>query len=266
MSVELMDGNTLRASVSVAGVPADWAELPKETAALLVEFRAPDEQAQLAHEKAAAQVHGRTSNWSRPSPSVTNAFTRDAKTIGFYWKARKAFVSAVGGSRPAGTTLITEDFAVPPSRLAEACEALLELQRRHGFDAAVAGHAAHGNLHFLLAFDAAEEQDVARYAAFMDDFCRLTVERFDGSLKAEHATGRNIAPFLRAGVGRAGHGADVADQADRRPGRCARAARPAGPRPEGASARTEVHPEGGGGRPTPASSAASANRPAPAAT
>ncbi|OEU92067.1 oxidoreductase [Streptomyces abyssalis] len=196
MAVELMDGNTLRASVSVAGVPADWAELPKGTAALLVEFRTPDEAAQREREEEAAALMAQL-ELVAPVPSVTNAFTRDAKTIGFYWKARKAFVSAVGGSRPSGTTLITEDFAVPPSRLAEACEALLALQERHGFDAAVAGHAAHGNLHFLLAFDAAEEGDVARYAAFMDDFCRLTVERFDGSLKAEHATGRNIAPFLQ---------------------------------------------------------------------
>ncbi|MGH3312021.1 MAG: FAD-binding and (Fe-S)-binding domain-containing protein, partial [Streptomyces sp.] len=195
LAVELMDGNTLRASVSVAGVPADWAGLPKETAALLVEFRSPDESAQLAREKAAAEVMADL-ELVAPVASVTNEFTRDAKTIGFYWKARKAFVSAVGGARPAGTTLITEDFAVPPSRLAEACEALLELQSRHGFDAAVAGHAAHGNLHFLLAFDAAKEADVARYAGFMEEFCRLTVERFDGSLKAEHATGRNIAPFL----------------------------------------------------------------------
>ncbi|NLU73260.1 FAD-binding oxidoreductase [Streptomyces sp. HNM0575] len=196
MAVELMDGNTLRASVSVAGVPRDWAELPKETAALLVEFRSPDEEAQEEREREAAAVLAEL-ELVAPVPSVTNAFTRDPKTIGFYWKARKAFVSAVGGSRPSGTTLITEDFAVPPSRLAEACESLLALQERHGFDAAVAGHAAHGNLHFLLAFDAAKEGDVARYAAFMDDFCRLTVERFDGSLKAEHATGRNIAPFLK---------------------------------------------------------------------
>ncbi|WP_306337536.1 FAD-binding and (Fe-S)-binding domain-containing protein [Streptomyces sp. KL118A] len=195
LAVELMDGNTLRASVSVQGVPADWAGLPKSTAALLVEFRAPDEAAQEAYEAAAAKALEGL-ELVAPVPSVTNAFTRDARTIGGYWKARKAFVTAVGGSRPSGTTLITEDFAVPPDRLAEACEALLELQTRHGFDAAVAGHAAHGNLHFLLAFDAAIPADVERYAAFMDDFCRLTVERFDGSLKAEHATGRNIAPFL----------------------------------------------------------------------
>ncbi|MER0484216.1 FAD-binding and (Fe-S)-binding domain-containing protein [Streptomyces sp. Edi2] len=194
-AVELMDVNTLRASVSVAGVPADWAALPRETAALLVEFRAPDEAAREAYERAAAQVLPEL-ELIAPVASVTNAFTRDPAAIGGYWKARKAFVTAVGGSRPPGTTLITEDFAVPPDRLAEACTALRELQARHGFEAAVAGHAAHGNLHFLLAFDAADPADVARYAAFMDAFCRLTVRRFDGSLKAEHATGRNIAPFL----------------------------------------------------------------------
>ncbi|MFI0710303.1 FAD-binding and (Fe-S)-binding domain-containing protein [Streptomyces inhibens] len=194
-AVELMDGNTLRASVSVAGVPGDWAMLPKETAALLVEFRAPDEAGRQAYERAAAQVLAGL-DLVAPVASVTNVFTRDAQTIGGYWKARKAFVTAVGGSRPSGTTLITEDFAVPPDRLADACTALLELQSRHGFDAAVAGHAAHGNLHFLLAFDAAKPADVERYAAFMAEFCRLTVQRFDGSLKAEHATGRNIAPFL----------------------------------------------------------------------
>ncbi|MEU2800301.1 FAD-binding and (Fe-S)-binding domain-containing protein [Streptomyces sp. NPDC007117] len=195
IAVELMDGNTLRASVSVPGVPADWAALPRETTALLVEFRAADEAGLAAFERAADAVVAGL-ELVRPAASVTNAFTRDAGTIAGYWKARKAFVTAVGGSRPSGTTLITEDFAVPPARLADACAALLELQSRHGFDAAVAGHAAHGNLHFLLAFDAAKPADVARYDAFMQEFCALVVDRFDGSLKAEHATGRNIAPFL----------------------------------------------------------------------
>ncbi|MFE3678534.1 FAD-binding and (Fe-S)-binding domain-containing protein [Streptomyces griseus] len=195
IAVELMDGNTLRASVSVPGVPADWAALPRTTTALLVEFRAADEAGQEAFERAADAVVAGL-DLVVPAVSVTNAFTRDAGTIAGYWKARKAFVTAVGGSRPSGTTLITEDFAVPPARLADACEALLELQQRHGFDAAVAGHAAHGNLHFLLAFDAAKPADVERYDAFMQEFCALVVDRFDGSLKAEHATGRNIAPFL----------------------------------------------------------------------
>ncbi|MGW8783582.1 FAD-binding and (Fe-S)-binding domain-containing protein [Streptomyces sp. NPDC055796] len=195
LAVEVMDGNTLRASVSVEGVPADWAGLPKDTTALLVEFRAPDEAGRARYERRAAEVLAGL-DLVAPAASITNAFTRDTKTINGYWTARKAFVTAVGGARAPGTTLITEDFAVPPSRLAEACEALLALQAEHGFDAAVAGHAAHGNLHFLLAFDASKPTDVERYGAFMDAFCRMTVERFDGSLKAEHSTGRNMAPFL----------------------------------------------------------------------
>ncbi|MER5863106.1 FAD-binding and (Fe-S)-binding domain-containing protein [Kitasatospora sp. NPDC002040] len=195
LAVELMDGNTLRASAAVPGVPADWAGLPKETAALLVEFRAPDEAALAAAESVAAGLLAGLPLIT-PVASATNAFTRDPAAVGGYWKARKAFVSAIGSARPPGTTLITEDVAVPPSRLAEACEALLALQAEHGFDAAVAGHAAHGNLHFLLAFDPARQDDLDRYAAFMAAFCELTVRRFDGSLKAEHATGRNLAPFL----------------------------------------------------------------------
>ncbi|MFG3496279.1 FAD-binding and (Fe-S)-binding domain-containing protein [Streptomyces sp. NPDC047928] len=195
LAVELMDGGTLRASAAVAGVPSDWAELPRGTAALLVEFRAPDTAACAAYERAAERIVAGLAPVA-PVASVTNAFTRDPAAIGGYWRARKAFVTAVGATRPPRTTLITEDFAVPPARLAEACEALLALQAAYGFDAAVAGHAGHGNLHFLLAFDASDPADVDRYAAFMDAFCRLTVERFDGSLKAEHATGRNITPFL----------------------------------------------------------------------
>ncbi|MEW2517772.1 FAD-binding and (Fe-S)-binding domain-containing protein [Actinacidiphila alni] len=194
-AVELMDGNTLRAVVGVPGVPDDWAGLPREATALLVEFRAADATELAAYERAAGRVSDDL-GLVTPVPSADNAFTRDPERIAALWRIRKAFVTAVGGARPSGTTLITEDFAVPPELLADACAELLDLQERHGFDAAVAGHAAHGNLHFLLTFDAADPADVERYAAFMDDFCHLVVERFDGSLKAEHGTGRNIAPFL----------------------------------------------------------------------
>ncbi|MFD7729252.1 FAD-binding and (Fe-S)-binding domain-containing protein [Kitasatospora phosalacinea] len=194
-AVELMDGNTLRALAPVRGVPDDWARIPREVAALLVEFRAPDDRTLDGYEEAARRAVERLA-LVRPVESAGNAFTRDRAVAAAYWHAREAFVTAVGGARPPGTTLITEDFAVPPARLAEACTALLELQAAHGFDAAVSGHAAHGNLHFLLTFDASRPEDVRRYAAFMDAFCTMTVERFDGALKAEHATGRNLAPYL----------------------------------------------------------------------
>jgi D-lactate dehydrogenase len=216
-AVELMDRQVLAACATTPGAPPEWAALPAECAALLVEFRAADDTELAAYERAARRIcddlgligpgptpapaadpapaAGQGPDAARPG-SGHNHFTRDPDRIAALWRARKSFVAAVGGARPSGTTLITEDFAVPPDRLAEACAELLALQRRHGFDAAVAGHAAHGNLHFLLAFDAAQPADVERYAAFMDDFCHLVAERFDGSLKAEHGTGRNLAPYL----------------------------------------------------------------------
>jgi D-lactate dehydrogenase len=196
-AVELMDGNTLRACAAVDGVPDDWRDVPRDNAALLVEFRAATQDDHLAQRQAAEDVLERL-HLVAPVASVTNTFVTDPGVVHTYWHAREAFMTAVGKARPAGTTLITEDFAVPPSHLAEAGEALLEMQRRHGFDAAVAGHAAHGNLHFLLAFDAARPEDVERYASFMDEFCAMVVDRFDGSLKAEHATGRNMTPFLES--------------------------------------------------------------------
>lgn len=192
-AVEIMDENTLRSSVAVEGVPSNWADLPEGTAALLVEYRGEDE-AELAERERAAAEHLRGLRLVEGAGS--EGFLRDQKKIAMWWKARKAFVTAVGGARPSGSTLLTEDFCVPPSRLAEACEALLDLQREYGFTVAVAGHAAAGNLHFLIAFDAGAPDDVRRYADFMDAFCRMAVERFDGALKAEHGTGRNMAPFL----------------------------------------------------------------------
>lgn len=196
-AVELMDGNVLRAATAVEGVPKEWAALPETCAALLVEFRAADDTQLAAYERAAARICADLGQLApRPAGDGYGSFTRDRERAAALWRARKAFVTAVGGARPPGTTLITEDFAVPPGRLAEACEELLALQRRHGFTAAVAGHAAHGNLHFLLTFDPGQPADVERYAAFMADFCRTVTERFDGSLKAEHGTGRNLTPFL----------------------------------------------------------------------
>ena len=36
-----------------------------------------------------------------------------------------------------------------------------------------------------------------RYEDLMNDVKTLVVDRYDGSLKAEHGTGRNMAPFVR---------------------------------------------------------------------
>jgi D-lactate dehydrogenase len=98
--------------------------------------------------------------------------------------------------RPPGVQLILEDVCFPPARVAEGARDLQALLGKHGFLQGLAGHASAGNLHFLLTPNFSEQQDLDRYDAFMHELVDLIVDRYDGSLKAEHGTGLNMAPFV----------------------------------------------------------------------
>jgi D-lactate dehydrogenase len=92
--------------------------------------------------------------------------------------------------------LIHEDVCVPPARVADMARDLQALLSTHGFLPGVAGHAYAGNLHFLLTPNFGQPEDLERYDAFMQELVELIVGKYDGSLKAEHGTGVNMAPFL----------------------------------------------------------------------
>ena len=100
--------------------------------------------------------------------------------------------------RPTGTAFLTEDVAVPVERLAEAITDFQALFERHGVpDTAVFGHAKDGNLHFVLAEDVRSPEAVDRYGAFIEGLVGIVVDKYDGAIKAEHGSGRNMAPFVR---------------------------------------------------------------------
>jgi D-lactate dehydrogenase len=99
--------------------------------------------------------------------------------------------------RPTGTTVIIEDVAFPVERLAEATLDLQKLLQEHGYrEAIIFGHALEGNLHFVFTQDFGNAAEIDRYRRFMAALCSMVVEKYDGSLKAEHGTGRNVAPFV----------------------------------------------------------------------
>ena len=125
-------------------------------------------------------------------------FTEDPKVHGKYWAIRSGIFPSVGGTRPLGTSCLIEDVAFPIESLPEATVKLQKMIADHGYDdACIYGHAFEGNYHFILNQSFADEHEVARYAEMMRDVARLVVEEYDGSLKAEHGTGRNMAPFVR---------------------------------------------------------------------
>ena len=125
-------------------------------------------------------------------------FTEDPAVYGKYWAIRSGIFPSVGGTRPIGTSCLIEDVAFPIDSLPEATVKLQKLIADHGYsDACIYGHAFEGNYHFILNQSFADEHEVARYAEMMRDVARLVVEEYDGSLKAEHGTGRNMAPFVK---------------------------------------------------------------------
>ena len=125
-------------------------------------------------------------------------FTDDPAGQAKYWAVRSGIFPAVGGSRPPGTTCLIEDVAFHIEDLPRATAELQALIARHGYDdACIYGHALEGNYHFIINQSFSTPAEAARYEALMDDVAELVVGKYDGSLKAEHGTGRNMAPFLR---------------------------------------------------------------------
>ena len=125
-------------------------------------------------------------------------FTEDPAVYGKYWAIRSGIFPSVGGTRPVGTSCLIEDVAFPIESLPEATVKLQKLIADHGYDdACIYGHAFEGNYHFILNQSFKSKDEVERYADMMRDVAKLVVEGYDGSLKAEHGTGRNMAPFVK---------------------------------------------------------------------
>lgn len=195
-TIELLDAASLRVAQGLSDVPAAISEIDVQGhAALLVEVHAADDLA-LARESAAAQAH-----FDTLPLAVAPRLTTDAGERAALWHVRKGLYTAVAGARPSGTTALLEDIVVPVPRLLATCERLIELFAEHGYEGSVIfGHAKDGNVHFLLNERFDDPDSVARYRRFTDDLVELVLAQ-EGSLKAEHGTGRIMAPFVRRQYG-----------------------------------------------------------------
>jgi D-lactate dehydrogenase len=199
-AVELMDRASLRSVESRPGMPPGLSGLPADACALLVEVRGagPGEVASRA-EQAAALVA------SLPVLEPVR-FTPVKAEYERLWDVRRGLFPAVGSTRPVGTTVVIEDIAFPMEHLAAGTVDLQRLLARHGYaEGIIFGHARR-NLHFVFTPDLGRPDEVERYRRFMDEVCDMVARRYDGSLKGEHGTGRNMAPFVGMEWGEKAHG------------------------------------------------------------
>ncbi|WP_345154956.1 FAD-binding and (Fe-S)-binding domain-containing protein [Nonomuraea rubra] len=193
-AVELLDAESLR----VARTDAEAGEALRslavaEHAALLVEWQESEEELLAGRERAAGDL---LPELELAAPA---ALSRDAGGRAALWHIRKGLYASVAGARPSGTTALLEDVAVPVPALAGLCDELTALFARHRYERSVIfGHAKDGNLHFML--NERFDTELERYAAFTEDMVEAVLSR-GGTLKAEHGTGRVMAPFVRRQYG-----------------------------------------------------------------
>lgn len=199
-AAEIMDRPSLRSVEGKPGMPAVLASLGPTACALLVETRAQRPEALAAQADEIARLLG-------VLPTLEPiTFTSVKAEFERLWDVRRGVFPSVGAARQIGTTVVIEDVAFPIERLAEGTVALQNLMSAHGYaEGVIFGHALDGNLHFVFTQGFDDPREVARYGRFMDDVAGMVVKRFDGSLKGEHGTGRNMAPFVALEWGEAAH-------------------------------------------------------------
>ena len=196
-AVELIDRTGVRSADRTPGIPEYLKTIGEESCVLLVETRAA------SAEELKANMESLKASISHITTELPYTFTTDTKEQAMLWKIRKELFPTVAGLRKSGTTPIIEDICFPIEKLAEATLKLREIFERDGYgDAVIFGHAMDGNLHFVFNQDFSNEEEVEKYRLFMNDITNMVVSQYDGSLKAEHGTGRNMAPFLEMEWGR----------------------------------------------------------------
>ncbi|NUP00142.1 MAG: FAD-binding oxidoreductase, partial [Nonomuraea sp.] len=193
-AVELLDAESLRVAQTDPQADDVLRTLAvAEHAALLVEWQESDPDLLAGRESAAERV------FAELTLSAPARLSRDAAGRAALWHIRKGLYATVAGARPSGTTALLEDVAVPVPALADLCDDLTALFAEHRYERSVVfGHAKDGNLHFMLNERFATDLD--RYADFTEDMVEAVLGR-GGTLKAEHGTGRVMAPFVRRQYG-----------------------------------------------------------------
>jgi D-lactate dehydrogenase len=195
-TIELMDALSLKVGRTLKGTPDVVQDLAvREHAALLVEYSAGS-AGQLAELQRIGE--GVLPGLGLSAPA---RFSGDARERGRLWQLRKGLYASVAGARPQGTTALLEDIVVPVPVLGRTCRELTRLFDKYSYgNSVIFGHAKDGNVHFMLTDGFATTAELDRYSAFTEDMVDVVLAE-GGSLKAEHGTGRVMAPYVRRQYG-----------------------------------------------------------------
>lgn len=190
-AIEIMDREALRSVENNEGIPPYIRDLDPGVTALLIDL---EEESSEALDAMIERTRKALSGFELVRDFEV---TSDLKQITDFWNVRKGVFPSVGGMRKPGTSVIIEDVAVAAKHLTDAVRDIRGMLDELGYEEAVIyGHVLDGNLHFIFAQDFHNDQELKKYEHMIQQLTRLVVDKYDGSLKAEHGTGINMAPFV----------------------------------------------------------------------
>ena len=197
VAAEMMDYQSLKAVQSLDNVPDFVREVPEGTSAILFQTESYSKE---TVDKNLAFIKDKLKDIPTAIPSL---YSQDAKEYDSWWAIRKGILPIVGGQRRKGTTVITEDVCFQIEDFTKGIEMLTELFHKYDFvdGGVIFGHALSGNVHFNITPDFSDPKDTKNFGDLVKEMSER-VSGFGGSLKAEHGTGRMVAPFIEMEWGR----------------------------------------------------------------
>ena len=191
IAAEMMDYQSLRAVQSLENVPEFVREVPEGTSAILFQTESYSKD---TVDENLAFIKEQLKDIPTAIPSL---YSQDPKEYDSWWAIRKGILPIVGGQRRKGTTVITEDVCFQIEDFTKGIEMLTELFHKYDFvdGGVIFGHALSGNVHFNITPDFSDPKDTKNFGDLVKEMSER-VSGFGGSLKAEHGTGRMVAPFV----------------------------------------------------------------------
>lgn len=188
-AAEIMDYACLDSAKGLDSAPSELGQIESGACAILVQLESSTQK----------ELDSKIAHISKELESVPSLFgvhfSSDEKLMASWWKIRKALLPLAAGSRPSGSIVITEDICFPISTFAQGIDAITKLFEKFNFQGIIFGHALSGNVHFIITPNLNDEKESQAFAEFMEAMVDSVIS-LQGSTKAEHGTGRMIAPFV----------------------------------------------------------------------
>lgn len=188
-AAEIMDYACLDSAKSLENAPSELEKIQSGACAILVQLESSTQK----------ELDSKIAYISKELESVPSLFgvhfSSDEKLMASWWKIRKALLPLAAGTRPSGSIVITEDICFPIHTFAQGIESITKLFDTFHFKGIIFGHALSGNVHFIITPNLNDEKESQAFAEFMEAMVDSVIS-LQGSTKAEHGTGRMIAPFV----------------------------------------------------------------------